>query len=327
MAYAFSIGTSSSYPPVPKNGSDARVGFGSGSSHERDQFLQSRLQGLLSDPIKYVGNEAEFKRLDSWDRIVAAPEPTNGTTQRHRTCNPELLHLRDALQSPVLTRDQEQYLFRKMNYLKFVANEVRGTLSAETPAPITIGRVNELLGESEQLRARLAEANLALVVFTGLRFFPRQPEQCVSIGSIGLMSAIDTFDYQKGAKFSTYAVRPITWEFQKYRKRMSQKSVRFQESMERHKDFNPADKSDPTPLRGLESPESRHQECIKRLLSVLTPREQFIIERRFGLNGAKREGLQQIGDDLHLTKERIRQIEQRAIQKLSDYASGDDAFF
>jgi RNA polymerase primary sigma factor len=60
---------------------------------------------------------------------------------------------------------------------------------------------------------------------------------------------------------------------------------------------------------------------IKKALNSLTEREKYIIERRFGLNGAPRETLEVVGKKYKLTKERIRQIEAIAVKKLKNFLS------
>ena len=292
--------------------------FGAASSLERDQALRARQQQLLEKPITYVGNVTEFKAPDSWEKIVQAPEPMGASEMRTWRLAADIGPLRVALQNPLLTAEQEQYLFRKMNYLKFVANVVRETPFSDIIEPAKVTRIDALLSESVTIRNRLIEANVGLVLSIGSEYLVRDPSKCVSIAWPGLMSAVERFDYQRGTKFSTFAYRPIQWEFTGYLAQRSGKREAFQNSMQHKENFDPEDRSAPEAFEEDPNLGKRQMALIPESLSALTPRERYIVVRRFGLDGNSPETLQQIGEYFQVTKERIRQIEARALRKISE---------
>jgi RNA polymerase sigma factor (sigma-70 family) len=299
--------------------------FDSMSKAERLAVVRARRNELLGTEIGYVGNEAEFRERDSWERIVESPEPSGSSKVGTSFVTVDAGHLQHVFKQPILTRDQEHYLFRKMNYLKFVAHEVKETLSEKKVEPSKVARIDELLARSEQIRARLIEVNLRLLLSVGLKFYPKEVDKCVSIGVTALMDAVDKFDYQRGFKFSTFATRPIGWEFLKYRQTQIRPRGAFDAKALSIEGYDVPDKSEGESIQQLEELGAKQMTLIKRHLETLDLREQEIIVRRFGLNGADPETLTQVGERLGVSKERIRQIEFRTLVKLSSKISVDEA--
>ena len=249
-----------------------------------------------------------------------------------------------------------------------------------------IGRVPLLSAEEEKVLAermaegdeeaknKLVEANLRLVVSIAKRYVGKGMFflDLIQEGNIGLMKAVDKFDYEKGFKFSTYA----TWwirqaitraiadqartiripvhmvetihKVSRYSRQMLQELGREATAEEIAEKMNmPADKvreiqkiaQDPV---SLETPigeeEDSHlgdfipdedapqpseiasatilREVIERELHTLTPREEHVIKLRFGLYDGRSRTLEEVGKEFDITRERIRQIEAKALRKL-----------
>ena len=142
--------------------------------------------------------------------------------------------------------------------------------------------------------------------------------EMVSDGNISLIRAIEKFDYTRGFKFSTYAswaimknfARSIPAEYtQLDRFRTGNDEVFYQASDPRSERVNE------------EIVNQRQHEALMQILAQLDPRERDIIVSRYGLkDGKPAQTLEQVGQKLGVTKERIRQLESRALQKLRKIA-------
>lgn len=107
---------------------------------------------------------------------------------------------------PLLTREQEVWLFRKFNYLKYKASKLRETLDPERPSRRLMDQIDAIVAEVVSLKNTLVRANLRLVVSIAKKrvspgdgFF-----DLVSDGNMSLIRAVEKFDYSRGFKFSTY---------------------------------------------------------------------------------------------------------------------------
>ena len=252
-----------------------------------------------------------------------------------------------------------------------------------------IGRVNLLTAAEEvelaikieegdqEARQRLAEANLRLVVSIAKRYVGRGMQflDLIQEGNMGLMKAVEKFDYKKGFKFSTYATwwirqaitraiadqartiripvhmvetinkllrtqRRMTQEFNReptieelaeelemtpekieYVIKIKQDITSLDAGIGRDGDEEDSTLSDFVEDEDSITPEESAatqllKEQVKEVLSSLSDREQKIIRMRFGLDNGKNHTLEEVGQEFAVTRERIRQIEAKALVKL-----------
>ena len=232
----------------------------------------------------------------------------------------------------------------------------------------------------QEAREKLINSNLRLVVSVALKYknYGVPLADLIQEGNIGLIKAVEKFDYRKGYKFSTYAIwwirqailraldnharlvrvpsyviakvsrvdETIAKLGQKYGREPSVKEIAdeigMREAEVRDLLSIPSEPiSIDTPMFGDEmstvgdfiedkgpSPEQQalgsiiRRERIDELLSVLTPKEKEVIKLRFGLAEEEGEGktLREIGERFNVTRERIRQIEAEALQKLKKWS-------
>ncbi len=263
------------------------------------------------------------------------------------------------------------------------------TLNVDDPVKVylkEIGRVpllsaEEELSLSEQMAQgdsvaakRLSEANLRLVVSIAKRYVGRGMQflDLIQEGNLGLIKAVEKFDYTKGFKFSTYATwwirqsitRAIADQARTIRipvhmvetinkvkkvssqllhrngheptaeeialeidmpvekvseiMRVSQEPVSLETPIGEEEDSHLGDfiPDDDAPAPAEAASYTLLKEQISKVLSTLTPREEKVLRLRFGLEDGRQRTLEEVGKEFNVTRERIRQIEAKALRKL-----------
>ena len=178
--------------------------------------------------------------------------------------------------------------------------------------------------ESEAARNRLIEHNLRLVVFIARKFENTgvQAEDLISIGTIGLIKAVNTFDPEKKIKLATYASRCIENEILMYLRRSCQLKleVSLDEPLNVDWDGNELLLSDILGTDGEEVSRDLEDEVDRRLLWAalgrLNPRERRIVELRFGLGEQPPRTQKQVADAMGISQSYISRLEKRIMDHL-----------
>ncbi len=244
----------------------------------------------------------------------------------------------------------------------------------ETFSEEELAAFNKDIKAGERAKKRLSEANLRLVVSIAKRYVGRGMHflDLIQEGNLGLIKAVEKFDYEKGYKFSTYATwwirqaitRAIADQARTIRipvhmvetinrvmrvsRQMLQELGRDPTSEEIAREINQPEEKVREILKialdpvSLETPigeeEDSHlgdfipdddipapveatsqimlREQLVEVLSTLTPREAKVLELRFGLRDGRQRTLEEVGKEFDVTRERIRQIESKALRKL-----------
>lgn len=198
------------------------------------------------------------------------------------------------------------------------------------PPPLSQGEEEKLFCEKDQgskkAREKLILHNLRLVSHIVRKYYgtAKNQEDLVSIGTLGLVKAVDTFKRDSGAKFATYASKCIQNEILMHFR--SQKKLSSEISLNDVIDVD-RDGNLLTYLDVVSSDESLEDDVSKQIISdkalkvidrVLTPREKRIIVLRFGLNGKKPMTQKGIADALGISRSYVSRIEKSAIEKVRD---------
>ena len=315
----------------------AEMGYDIDSIDNFYESLEGSMPGdIPAGELKEIENEVEqFSSGDNMQRILE---------QEGLVDDPVRLYLKEIGKVPLLTNEKEHELAERM------------------------------AAGDQDAKNELVEANLRLVVSIAKRYVGRGMFflDLIQEGNLGLMKAVDKFDYTKGFKFSTYA----TWwikqaitraiadqartiripvhmvetihKVSRYSRQMLQElgreataeeigekmgmsAERVREIMKiaqdpvsletpigEEEDSHLGDfiQDEDTPAPADAASQTILREVIERELHTLTPREEHVIKLRFGLYDGRTRTLEEVGKEFDITRERIRQIEAKALRKL-----------
>lgn len=230
-------------------------------------------------------------------------------------------HLAGLCEHPLLSPENERAMFQRMNYLKFRAERL---LEASAEAhQWDVERAEGLLRAAKWHRDSIVQANLRLVISIVKKFSNHQCsfDDLLSDGIVALMRAVEKFDYERGFRFSTYATQVVRRNCYRLVMERQQERLKVTNSV-----YEPGmdvadDVRSPTMSEGRWNSLRGH---LGNLLDKLDRREKFIIRARFSLGGHRRvQTLQALADALGVSKERIRQLEKRAMDKLKILADAN----
>ena len=295
-----------------------------------------RAQRLLEQPLDYIPHPSFDD--SAMEAVMLAPMPDADAYEAKRRAMhapkdvpPELA---SCYEYPLLTKDQEQHLFRQMNFLKHKAAKLRNQLRKEggeenevDPHRVrnqTLREIEELQREANAVKELLINANMRLVVSIAKRHSAQTDNffELVSDGNMSLIRAVEKFDFGRGFKFSTYASWAIMKNFARSIPDEKHRRERFVTGHEEVFDIAPDTRSDEHEILATHE---RATHSVNRLLEYLEPREREIIRMRAGLDDhAKGMTLEEIGQQFGITKERVRQLNARAMKKLRTIVEEQD---
>ena len=199
--------------------------------------------------------------------------------------------------------------------------------SRSFPRPLSAAQEGECLermaGGDLEARQRLIEHNLRLVAHVIKKFehTGEEKEDLISIGSIGLIKAVNTFNRKRGTRLATYAARCIENEILMFLRATSKKKneVSLQEPIGVDKEGNEITlmeviSGDDTIFEEVEM--RLLQEKLIKMLQNLKNREKKVLMMRFGLAEGRRHTQKQIAATLGISRSYVSRIEKRVLQKL-----------
>ena len=291
------------------------------------------------------------------------------------TDDPVRMYLKEIGKVNLLTSDEEIGLAQDMNAGTAAQEQLDELEKAGEEIPEELRReLEKSIKRGERARQRLAEANLRLVVSIAKRYVGRGMQflDLIQEGNLGLIKAVEKFDYTKGYKFSTYATwwirqaitRAIADQARTIRIPVHMvetinKVIRVNRQLLQELGHDPTAEETAEEMNmpvervreilkiaqepvSLETPigeeEDSHlgdfipdedasepseaasftllKEQLVDVLSTLTPREEKVLKLRFGIEDGRTRTLEEVGKEFNVTRERIRQIEAKALRKL-----------
>ncbi|MBD5481008.1 MAG: RNA polymerase sigma factor RpoD [Lachnospiraceae bacterium] len=297
--------------------------------------------------------------------------------------DPVRMYLKEIGKVPLLSADDEIALAQRMEdgaqaaeIVEVLREELAETEEAAEKEDLErrIAEQQELIDSGEDAKKKLAEANLRLVVSIAKRYVGRGMLflDLIQEGNLGLIKAVEKFDYRKGYKFSTYATwwirqaitraiadqartiripvhmvetinklirvsrqllqelgrEPTPEEIAKELNmpedrvreilKISQEPVSMETPIGEEEDSHLGDfiQDDNVPVPADAAAFSLLKEQLGEVLGTLTEREQKVLKLRFGLDDGRARTLEEVGKEFNVTRERIRQIEAKALRKL-----------
>ncbi|MHC5260010.1 RNA polymerase sigma factor [Streptomyces sp. UC4497] len=324
--------------------------------------------------------EAEPEEPAGPQESVDPPEPVRGARTESASPSSDLFrqYLREIGRIPLLTAADEVDLARRVEAGLFAEEKLAHAPDLDSQLALDL---DKLVVMGRMAKRRLIEANLRLVVSVAKRYVGRGLTMLdlVQEGNLGLIRAVEKFDYARGYKFSTYA----TWWIRQAMSRaladqartirvpvhvveLINRVVRVQRRMLQERGYEPTPQEvavhlDLTHervsevLRLAQEPVSLHapvgeeddvalgdliedgdatspvesaaflllREHLEAVLSTLGERERKVVQLRYGLADGRPRTLEEIGRIFGVTRERIRQIESKTLNKLRDHAFAD----
>jgi RNA polymerase primary sigma factor/RNA polymerase sigma factor len=280
-------------------------------------IAEMRARRIMDLPLDCISNDvfARVRSQKAESRVLAPMPEADIAAKKPRLPSGLPPYLASLYEVPLLSRKQEAHLFRKMNYLKYKAGRYRAKLDPNRPRCSLMDQIERLHDEAISTKNQIIRSNLRLVVSIAKRHVgPTQNFfELVSDGNMSLMRAVEKFDYARGNKFSTYASWAIMKNFARTIPDEHRQHDRFRTSQA---EMFATTEDDRTDQAELEAAQTQREAKVAKMLECLDEREQKIIVRRFGLQHGEELTLKQVGAELGVTKERIRQIEARALSKL-----------
>ena len=224
-----------------------------------------------------------------------------------------------------LAPDEETLLFKQLHYCGYCLSKLYKAANQDGPRSTVKRRYSQWVQRYHQIRSRLVESNLGLVydLIGRSRFDNLDRDEMSSEGMMALLRAADTFDPWRGFRFSTYACNAILRAFSRSALNDSRRRSKIAGSFE--VDFEQTDLPETRHTDQRELFAERLQEVLRMDHAALTDVEKTVLARRFPMEeGRSRQTLEEIGRQMRVSKERVRQIQLSAIAKLRRSLTQDD---
>jgi len=284
-----------------------------------------RAKELVRQPVDYIYN-ADFDDPARESEILAdMPGLVEFEAKRAGKSPPKDVpaHMAHLYEWPLLNKEQEQQVFRKMNFLKHKLRKFQESLDPTKTRVQDLLHIEDLRDEIKKCRDLLISCNQRLVYAQAKqRLAPGDSiDDLVSDGNMSLMRAVEKFDYARGNKFSTYA----TWAIMKnFARSIPDAKTHKQRYMTGHEELFEARADVRTDEQEVLAQADAARARVNRLLAHLDARTREVIRMRTGLDGTEEMTLEQIGQHFGITKERVRQINVRGMKQLREWAAKEN---
>jgi RNA polymerase primary sigma factor len=308
--------------------------FGRSRTSVHRVINEVRAQRLLEQPLDCIPHPSFDDPVMEAVILAPMPDAENYEARRREMRVPKDVppELASMYEVPLLSKEQEAHLFRQMNFLKYKAARLRNQLRKEgsadgavDPTRVRIQSlrdIEDLQKQANEVKSLLIKANMRLVVSIAKKHTGQADNfwELISDGNMSLIRAVEKFDFGRGFKFSTYASWAIIKNFARTIPDEKHRRERFVTGHDEVFEVAPDTRTDE---HEIVATHERATHSVNRLLEYLEPREREIIRLRAGLDENPRT-LEQIGQQFGITKERVRQLNARAMRKLRNLAEQQD---
>jgi RNA polymerase primary sigma factor len=294
------------------------------STRERPEMTK-RVEQLVSTEIGFVDNptfRVTTQVAADVPELVALVE--NEVYPRSLTRDVQQLssNLKPLCEFPVLQLEDEQQLFRQMNFHKFRANQLRVLLASSPRKRSYADELENCLERSLRLRNYLVLCNLRLVMSIAKQFINHSTtfDMAFSEGVGCLINAVEKYDFSRGFRFSTYATSAIRRELYRLMIKNHQRQQRYVTGSSEVS----LDLQDTSAPASSTAEQQSQFDTLLQMMERLDEREQLILKSRFGFDKStgQKTTYTEIGKRLGVSKERVRQIAERALGRLRELAPG-----
>jgi RNA polymerase primary sigma factor len=284
--------------------------------------LRQRVEALLLENFAFMDSPA-FRRRGIEQQLFAfektdGQEPALPLTSWYQPTRDEALDQALVGAPQLMKGDEEKMMFMRFNYSKLRLGRIQRKIKAEGLTRELADEFIEWHRRFEHFREYLTRTNLALVLAMAKRTRLGDVDfaEIVSEGNMALLRAVDKFNVDRGFKFSTYACRAILKAFSRAALKHNRHRTRF--PVEFEPDLEKSDWADKRRDQVEEDCVDELKQIVDRNLADLSNVEQTVLRRRFNWEQADDSPLtlEEVGKIIGVTKERVRQIQNKALQKI-----------
>lgn len=276
---------------------------------QADQVMLGNYAFMDSPTFLQEGIEAELFRDE---------EPTLPLVAWYQPTRDEMVNAATSGTPKLMTASEEKLMFLRYNFCKRKLTEVQERVKTAGLTKIDAQLLVEWHRRMEHFREYLTRTNLALVLAMAKRTRLGDIDfaEIVSEGNMALLRAVDKFNVERGFKFSTYACRAILKAFSRTAQKHSRHRTRFPVEFEPEQEKSKWSEEKHTAVEGDLVDELK--QIVDRNLAQLSNIEQTVIKQRFNWDQRQETPLtlEQVGRIIGVTKERVRQIQNKALIKI-----------
>jgi RNA polymerase primary sigma factor len=280
--------------------------------------LRRRVEGLLQENFKFMDSPIFRRKQIEKELFSFESEPALPLTSWYQPTRDEGADQAITGAPQLMNAAEERLMFYRFNYCKRRLSQLKREIRAKGLTAQTAKEFLEWHRKFEHFREYLVRTNLALVLAMAKRTRLGEADfaEIVSEGNMALLRAVDKFNVDRGFKFSTYACRAILKAFSRTAMKASRHRTRF--PVEFEPDLEKSDWQDRRRDAVEEDCIDELKAIVERNLADLSNIEQTVIRRRFNWRQEEESPLtlEEVGRIIGVTKERVRQIQNKALAKI-----------
>jgi len=280
--------------------------------------LRAKVESLLPENYAFMDSPVFRRKNIERDLFDMSREPELPRVAWYQPTRDDMLNEKVVGAPQLMKGDEERMMFLRFNFSKKQLSKMKKQIEKDGLTKELGEKFLEWHRRFEHFREYLVRTNLALVLAMAKRTRLGDVDfaEIVSEGNMALIRAVDKFDVERGFKFSTYACRAILKAFSRTSMKASKYRTRF--PIEFEPDYEKSDWADKRRDQVEDDCIDELKAIVDRNLADLSSIEQTVIKRRFNWQQAEETPLtlEEVGQIIGVTKERVRQIQNKALAKI-----------